>query len=106
MTHRPPPPRRGGRRPATHDFSWATQRFVERGLSRFPGLDEELAKQRLSELNAAPSLQALGRLNSVGLHKLKGSLRRYWSIDVDGRWRILFIFKDGDAYEVHIADTH
>lgn len=84
----------------------ATRRFVERGVSRFSGLDEDLARQRLAELNAAPSLEALGKLNSVGLHKLKGNLRRYWSIDVNGRWRILFIFKDGDAYEVHIADPH
>ena len=47
-----------------------------------------------------------GRLNSVGLHKLKGNLRGFWSIDVNGRWRILFKFRNGDAYEVHIADTH
>jgi toxin HigB-1 len=53
-----------------------------------------------------PSLDALGRLNSVGLHKLKGNLRNFWSIDVNGPWRILFKFKDGDAHEVHIADTH
>jgi toxin HigB-1 len=84
----------------------ATRRFIEQEKSRFSGLDVELARQRLSELNAAPSLDALGRLNSVGLHKLKGSLRAYWSIDVNGRWRILFKFQDGHAYEVHIIDPH
>jgi toxin HigB-1 len=46
------------------------------------------------------------RLNSVGLHRLKGNLRKFWSINVNGPWRILFRFEDGDAYEVHIADTH
>jgi toxin HigB-1 len=40
------------------------------------------------------------------LHKLKDNLRSFWSIDVNGRWRILFKFKDGDAYEVHISDPH
>jgi proteic killer suppression protein len=84
----------------------ATRQFIERGKSRFSGLDEDLARQRLAELNAAPSLTVIGKLNSVGLHKLKGNLREFWSIDVNGRWRIRFKFKDGDAHEVHIADTH
>ena len=84
----------------------ATRQFIVNRKSRFSGLNEELANQRLNELTAAPSLQALGKLNSVGLHKLKGDLRRFWSIDVNGPWRILFVFKDGDAYEVHIVDTH
>ncbi len=83
-----------------------TRRSVEQEKSRFSGLDVDLARQRLAELHAAPSLDALGKLNSVGLHKLKGNLRSFWSIDVNGRWRILFKFRNGDAYEVHIADTH
>ncbi len=84
----------------------ATRQFVVQAKSKFSGLDEELAKQRLNELSAASSLQSLGNLNSVGLHKLKGPLRSFWSIDVNGRWRIKFKFKAGDAYEVEIIDTH
>lgn len=84
----------------------ATNQFVNGGKSKFSGLDEELALMRLSELGAASSLASLGKLNSVGLHKLKGPLRKFWSIDVNGRWRIQFKFKEGDAYEVEIADTH
>jgi proteic killer suppression protein len=84
----------------------STRRFVESGKSKFAGLDQELAFQRLSELNAASSLDALGKLNSVGLHKLKGPLNDFWSIDVNGRWRIIFKFRSGDAFEVEITDTH
>jgi proteic killer suppression protein len=84
----------------------ATDRFVKQDKSRFAGLDEDLARQRLSELHAASSLQGLGKLNSVGLHRLKGSLRNFSSIDVNGQWRIIFKFRDGDAYEVEIIDTH
>jgi proteic killer suppression protein len=84
----------------------ATRRFILSGRSKFSGLDEDLARQRLAELNAATSLQDLGQLNSVGLHKLKGTLKGYWSIDVNGPWRILFRFEDGDAHEVHIHDPH
>ena len=83
-----------------------TRRFIERRISKFSGLDEKLAFQRMAELNAAPSIHSLSRLNSVGLHKLKSNLREFWSINVNGPLRILFKFKDGDAYEVHIADPH
>jgi proteic killer suppression protein len=85
---------------------WAAERFVRQGRSRFSGLDEDLANQRLNELHAATSLNDLGKLNSVGLHKLKGSLRNFWSIDVNSPWRIIFKFRNGDAYEVEIVDTH
>jgi toxin HigB-1 len=83
-----------------------TKQFVEQGKSKFSGLDEDLAKQRLNELHAASSLDDFGKLNSIGLHKLKGPLREFWSIDINGRWRIVFKFRDGDAHEVEITDTH
>jgi toxin HigB-1 len=57
-------------------------------------------------LNSASSLAELGGLQSVRLHKLKGALRNSWSIDVNGRWRLLFRFKDDDAFDVHIFDPH
>ncbi len=50
----------------------ATRQFVTRGRSSFGGMDVALARQRLNELNAAPTLDALMPLKSVGLHKLKG----------------------------------
>lgn len=83
-----------------------TRQFIERTKSRFADLDEALALQRLSELHAATSLDSFGILSSVGLHKLKRPLRDLWSIDVNGRWRIIFKFKAGDAYEVEIIDIH
>jgi len=83
-----------------------TKQFIHQQKSKFSGLDKNLALQRLAELHAATSLESFGRLNSVGLHKLKGSLGGFWSIDVNGPWRIIFKFKAGDAYEVEIIDTH
>jgi proteic killer suppression protein len=84
----------------------ATNQFLRQGKSRFSGLDEDLAKQRLAELHAATSLSDLGKLNSVGLHKLRGPLSEFWSINVNARWRIIFKFHDGNAYEVRVTDTH
>ena len=84
----------------------ATRQFIQQGKSKFAGLDTDLAVRRIALLNAAASLDELGRLSSVGLHKLKGDLRAFWSIDLNGRWRLLFRFKDGDAFDVHIFDPH
>ena len=83
-----------------------TRQFVEKGRSRFRGLDQELARQRLAELNATPSLQALTPLRSVGLHKLKGDRAGYWAININGPWRIVFRFQDGNAHDVEIVDYH
>lgn len=84
----------------------ATRQFVEQGKSRFSGMDVALARRRLRQIDTASNLQALAGLNSVGLHKLKGSLRDFWSVDVNAGWRILFRFSDGNAYDVHILDPH
>ena len=84
----------------------ATRQFIQQGKSKFAGLDTDLTVRRIALLNAATSLNELGRLSSVGLHKLKGDLRAFWSIDLNGRWRLLFRFKDGDAFDVHIFDPY
>ncbi len=34
------------------------------------------------------------------LHKLKGNMKGKWAVKVSGNWRIVFDFKDGDAYNV------
>jgi proteic killer suppression protein len=84
----------------------STKRFALGAPCRYSGMDEKLARRRLTQLHGATTLADLGKLNSVGLHKLKGNLRNFWSIDVNGPWRILFQFHRGDAYEVYIHDPH
>lgn len=84
----------------------ATKQLVMTGRSRFRGLDVALAQQRLAELNAAPALSALSPLRSVGLHKLKGDRKGQWAINVNGPWRIVFRFDDGNAFDVEIVDYH
>jgi proteic killer suppression protein len=84
----------------------ATRQFITSGRSSFRGMDIQLARQRLAELDAATSLSALSPLKSVGLHKLKGDRRGFWAISVNGPWRVVFRFEDGDAHEVEIVDYH
>ena len=84
----------------------ATRRFAEDGKNKYSGLDEEIAVELLSMLDAAASLGDLSPLKSVGLHKLSGNRKDQWAITVTGPWRICFRFKDGDAWDVEIVDYH
>jgi proteic killer suppression protein len=84
----------------------ATRQFVEHGKSKFRGLDQAVARQRIIELNAAPSLAALSPLRSAGLHKLKGERKGFWAMSINGPWRLVFRFDDGNAHEVEIVDYH
>ena len=40
------------------------------------------------------------------LEKLKGDLKNYYSIRINNQWRIIFMWQDGNAYEVSIIDYH
>ena len=74
--------------------------------SQFRGLDFGAAIDLLLALNVAKRLQDLGPLKSIGLHKLKGERKDQWAMSVNARWRICFIFRLGDAYEVEIVGYH
>jgi toxin HigB-1 len=89
--------------------SWAngpTRRFAEAGKSRFAGLDEEAAFERLAALDAATALSDLSPLRSVGLHKLAGDRKGQWAMTINGPWRLCFRFDDGNAWDVEIVDYH
>ena len=90
--------------------SWrnsATRKVWDGGQpNQFRGLDFEAAIDLLLALNAAGSLSDLSPLRSVGLHKLKGDRKDQWAMTVNGRWRICFEFRKGDAYDVEITDYH
>jgi proteic killer suppression protein len=74
--------------------------------NQFRGLDFEAAIDLLLALNVAATLQELGPLKSVGLHKLKGERKGQWAMTVNRRWRICFKFRRGDAYDVEVVDYH
>lgn len=54
--------------------------------------------------DAAQAMSEIPSLASVGLRRLKGERRNQWAMTIDGPWRLVFAFKDGDAYNVEIVD--
>jgi toxin HigB-1 len=59
----------------------------------------------LAALDDAGSVDDLNR-PSFRLHPLKGELAGYWSVWVNGNWRIVFKFGDGHATDVDLVDYH
>jgi len=59
----------------------------------------------LDRLNASSAVRDMNFPGS-GLHQLKGKLRGYWSVKVSGNWRVMFRFKNGDAFDVDYVDYH
>lgn len=59
----------------------------------------------LTMLNAANEPEDM---NAPGLrlHKLKGELKDWWSVDVDGNYRLIFKMQGDTVTEVDYRDTH
>jgi toxin HigB-1 len=83
-----------------------TERFAREGKVKFAGLDQDKAKARLQVLHAAQSLDDIPPLRSVGLHALHGDRQGQWAMTINGPWRLVFRFADGNAHDVEIVDYH
>lgn len=64
------------------------------------------ARRKLRMINNAQGLNDLRIPPANRLEKLKGDLKRYYSIRINRQWRIIFIWKNNDAYRVVITDYH
>jgi len=84
----------------------ATERFAREGKSKFSGKDVTKAMARLQVLNAANSLEDIPPLKSVDLHALSGDRQGQWAMTINGPWRLVFRFRDGNAQDVEIVDYH
>lgn len=84
----------------------ATERFAQEGKSKFSGMDVAKAMARMQVLHAAGSLDDIPPLKSVGLHALSGNRQGQWAMTINGPWRLIFRFCDGNAEDVQIVDYH
>jgi len=84
-----------------------TERFFSSGKSRkLPPKIRRRAAMRLTQLVAATTLDDLRLPPSNRLEALKGDRKGKWSIRVNEQWRICFLFRSGNAYDVEIIDYH
>lgn len=76
---------------------------------RSPKLASDIQKRALVKLlmlDASNSLEDLRFPPSNRLHDLKDDRLGQWSISINKKYRICFVWKDGDAYDVEIVDYH
>jgi toxin HigB-1 len=66
---------------------------------------ERKIKQILGLLMSAKSIDDLN-FTTFRLHALKGDLKNYWSMSVNGNWRIIFRLEDGIIFDVDLVDYH
>jgi proteic killer suppression protein len=64
------------------------------------------AAMRLTQLNAATTINDLRVPRSNRLEALKHDRKGQWSIRINDQWRICFRFESGDAFDVEITDYH
>jgi len=59
----------------------------------------------LDRLDAAHVVEDM-RYPGSDLHQLKGPLKGFWAVKVSGNWRVVFTFREGNAYLVNYLDYH
>ena len=79
--------------------------FQDQWVSRFQRI-ERSARRKLLYLHRARMLEDLARLPGSRLEVLKGKRQGQHSIRINDQWRICFVWREGDAYEVEIVDYH
>lgn len=67
---------------------------------------ESVARRKLQMIDAAGDVKDLRMPPGNHLEALEGDRKGQHSIRVNDQWRICFVWRDGDAYEVEITDYH
>ena len=80
--------------------------FYRRGVSRFPADLLRRARRKLGILNASEAVSELNSPPGNHLESLKGDRAGQYSIRNNDKYRICFVWREGNAYDVEIADYH
>ena len=64
------------------------------------------ARLKLEVLNAAVSLNSLRVPPGNRLEQLKGDRKGQHSIRINNQWRVCFVWKNENAFDVEIVDYH
>jgi proteic killer suppression protein len=67
---------------------------------------QQAALRELRMLNNARSIRDLRSPPGNRVEKLKGERARQYSIRINDQWRVCFVWRDDNAYEVEITDYH
>lgn len=80
--------------------------FARKPVRRFGPELQSAAQRKLAMLNRVADVEELRIPPGNRLEKLHGDREGQWSIRINDQWRIWFQWRNGDAWEVQIADYH
>ena len=80
--------------------------FNEQRSRKLPSAIQRTALRKLVQLDSAVTVNDLRVPPGNRLEALKGGRKGQHSIRINDQWRICFVWTDGDAYHVEIADYH
>jgi proteic killer suppression protein len=81
------------------------QLHARHSVKRFRAF-ERVAQRKLRQLDSATALRDLASPPGNRLEALRGDRKGQHSIRINDRWRICFVWRDADAYDVEIVDYH
>ena len=86
--------------------SFETERLFNRErVKKFQAI-EQTALRKLKMLDAACQLRDLFAVAGNHLESLKGERKGQYSIRINDQWRICFIWREGDVFDVEVVDYH
>ncbi|HKN16055.1 MAG TPA: type II toxin-antitoxin system RelE/ParE family toxin [Candidatus Sulfotelmatobacter sp.] len=85
-----------------------TKEFWDTGKSQGmpPASLRNIAKRKLAALHAATNLEDLRIPPGNRLEELRGDRNGQHSIRINEQFRLCFVWRNGDAYDVEITDYH
>lgn len=84
-----------------------TERLFKRErVKRFGPDVQRVCLRKLRMLDAAEAIEDLRIPPANRLEKLKGDRAGQQSIRINRQWRICFVWRSGNAFEVEIVDYH
>ena len=75
-------------------------------VRKWPIEIQTAGRRKLRMLNNSQNISDLRIPPSNRLEKLSGNLKDFYSIRINDQWRIIFLWKDGNANNVEIVDYH
>jgi proteic killer suppression protein len=73
--------------------------------SKLPSVQIMRIKMILTLLDGAANVQDMN-FSGSDLHPLKGDLAGFWSVKVNGNYRMIFRFENENAFDIDYIDYH
>jgi len=83
-----------------------TEALYREGTSKRFAAIAKTAARKLDMIDAATAVEDLRAPPGNRLELLKGDRAGQHSVRINDQWRVCFVWRDGDAFDVEIVDYH